>query len=94
MDELQILIKSLNSQPSFLCLTETWLSDNHTNQLFKIDGYKELLTCNQQQKGGGVAIISKKGVLMEQNKKHKNNKIQILTAKNSEAAAIYITVFT
>ena len=92
IDELQILIKSLILQPSFLCLTETWLSDNHTNHLFKIDGYNEPLTCNRQQNGGGVAIISMKGVVMELHKKTQNKNIQILTAKNSGAVAIYVTV--
>ena len=89
IDELQILIKSLKLQPSFLCLTERWLPDNHTIRLFKIDGYIESLTCKYQQKGDDVAIISKKGVVMELHKK--NNKIQVLKAKNSGAVAIYIT---
>ena len=91
IDELQILIKLLNLQSFFLCLTETLLSDNHANHLFKIDGYNEPLTCNRQQKGGGVGIISKKGVVMEFHKKTQNNNIQILTAKNSGAVAIYLT---
>ena len=40
---------------------------------------------------GGVAIISKKGAVMELHKITQNNNIQILTAKNSGAIAIYIT---
>ena len=63
----------------------------HTNHLFKIDGYNEPLACNRQQKGGGVAIISKKGVVMELHKKTQNNKIQILTAQNSGVVAMYTT---
>ena len=58
---------------------------------FKHDGYNEPLTCNRQQKGGGVAITSKKTVVMELHKKTQNDNIQILTAKNSGAVAIYIT---
>ena len=88
--ELQILIKSSKSQPSFLCLTETWLSDNHTNHLFKNDGYNEPLTCNRQKKGG-CCYYFKEGSSDGTAQKTQNNNKQILTTKNSGAVAIYIT---
>ena len=42
-------------------------------------------------KRGGKAIISEKGVVIELHKKTQNNNIQISTAKNSGAVAIYVT---
>ena len=50
----KFLKQLLNFQTSFLYLAETWLLDSHTNQLIKIDGYK-----NYQHE-----LISRKGVVM------------------------------
>ena len=56
-DELTSEIASLKEKPIAICLTETWLKDKFSSNIFHIDGYDELVTSNREKRGGGVAIF-------------------------------------
>ena len=56
-DELTLEIASLKEKPIAICLTETWLEDKFSSNIFHIDGYDEMVTSNREKRGGGVAIF-------------------------------------
>ena len=48
-DELTLEIASLKEKPIAICLTETWLRDKFSSNIFHIDGYDELVTSNREK---------------------------------------------
>ena len=56
LSELEALVYSLESPPSVLCLSETWLTENDDSKCYLIDGYDKFVTCNRKSRGGGVII--------------------------------------
>ena len=63
-DELTLEISSLKEKPIAICLTETWLKDKFSSNIFHIDGYGELVKSNREKRGRGVAIfVQKKSML-------------------------------
>ena len=59
-DELILKIASLKEKPIAICLTEAWLKDKFSSNIFLIDGYDQLVTSNSEKRGGGVAIFVQK----------------------------------
>ena len=53
-DELTLEIGSLKEKPIAICLTETWLKDKFSPNIFHIDGYDELVTSNRGKKEAQV----------------------------------------
>ena len=85
-DELTLEIASLKEKPIAICLTETWLKDEFSSNIFHIDGYDELVTSNREKRGGGVAIFV-------QNKF--NVKIRgSLNLNNIQAVSVYFSIGT
>ena len=85
-DELTLEIASLKEKPIAICLTETWLKDKFSSNIFHIDGYDELVTSNREKRGGGVAIFV-------QNKF--NVKIRgSLNLNNIQAVSVYFSIGT
>ena len=56
LSELEALVYSLESPPSILCLSETWLTENDDSKCYLIDGYNKFATCNRKSRGSGVMI--------------------------------------
>ena len=56
LSELEALVYSLESPPSILCLSETWLTENDDSKCYLIDGYIKFVTCSRKSRGGGVMI--------------------------------------
>ena len=48
-DELTLEIASLKQKPIAICLTETWLKDKFSSNIFHIAGYDELVTSNREK---------------------------------------------
>ena len=64
-DELILEIASLKEKPIAICLTDTWLKDKFSSNIFHIDGYDELVTSNREKRGGGVAIFVQKKLMLK-----------------------------
>ena len=54
-DQFKVLLLQLQ-EPMAICLTETWLKENHNPNCFKFDNFKDIETCSRKKRGGGVAI--------------------------------------
>lgn len=48
------------SNIDIICLTETWLSEDISNELVAVDGYKLYRNDRKYSRGGGIAIYCKK----------------------------------
>ena len=55
-DELCVFINNCHVQPSIICLTETWLSDEDDVEHLLIPGYQSIITKNRHTRGGGVGV--------------------------------------
>ena len=64
-DELTLKIASLKEKPIAICLTETWLKDKFSSNIFLIDCNDELVTSNREKRGGGVAICVQKNLMLK-----------------------------
>ena len=56
---MELFIKSLNTNFSKICLTETWANDsdiNH-NSLFQLEGYIPVHQIRKSRQGGGIVIF-------------------------------------
>ena len=51
-EDLETLIGSLESLPSILCITETWLSDDDNPDCYAVKGYKPYAAANRSTRGG------------------------------------------
>ncbi len=56
LDKLEALVYSLESPPSIVCLTETWLNEDHDPYCFLLKGYTQLSSKVRDSRGGGVMI--------------------------------------
>ena len=63
IDQLQILVKSLDSLPLAVCLTETWMDEEHDTSCLQLDGYQKIVTVSRnikkKRRGGIVSIFWK-----------------------------------
>ena len=50
IDQLQILVKSLDSLPLAVCLTETWMNEEHDTACLQLDGYQKIVTVSRNIK--------------------------------------------
>ena len=41
LDQLQILVNSLDSLPLAVCLTETWINEQYDTACLQLDGYQK-----------------------------------------------------
>ena len=56
LDNLEALILGLESPPSVLCLSKTWLTENDDPKCHLFHGYNQLIAKTLISKGGGVII--------------------------------------
>ena len=56
LDNLEALILGLESPPSVLCLSETWLTENDDPKCYLVHGYNQLIAKTRISRGGGVMI--------------------------------------
>ena len=66
LSELEALVYSLESPPSILCLSETWLTENDDSKCYLIDGYNKFVTCNRKSRGGVMIQIREDFKLLKQ----------------------------
>ena len=55
-DEFVEMISALDVTTVVICSTETWLNENCDTHCSEIKGSQNLIACNKETKGGGVAI--------------------------------------
>ena len=61
-DELEALIKSLESPPDVVCISETWLQEDNSVNCFKLSAYKTIINKSRKGIGGGVMMQLKDNV--------------------------------
>ncbi len=54
--DLEALLSNLESPPSIVCLTETWLNNDDDEQGFRVSGYKSVISKPRGSRGGGVMV--------------------------------------
>ena len=60
LDQLQILVNSLDSLPLAVCLTETWINEEYDTACLQLDGYQKIVTVSRGVKRNrGVGIFWK-----------------------------------
>ena len=62
LDQLQILVNSLDSLPLAVCLKETWINVEYDTACLQLDGYQNFVTVSRgkERNRGGVGIFLKK----------------------------------
>ena len=61
-EELEAVIYSLESPPSIICLTETWLTEDDNPKCFLVKGYNQVIAKSRKAKGGGLMIQLKQNL--------------------------------
>ena len=57
LEELELLINELESQPLCVCLSETWLNAGSPNKIYKLTGYSGVIAKPRDTKPGGGVMI-------------------------------------
>ena len=57
LDELRI--SSFKHSPHIICLNETKITEEFSNELLKIDGFQNIIRKDRTRHGGGVAVYIK-----------------------------------
>ena len=83
LDQLQILVNSLDSLPLAVYLTKTWINEEYDTACLQLDGYQKIVTVSRSLKRnrGGVDIFLKNKIKFETVSKYTSNECQILTLK-------------
>ena len=72
LDQLQILVNSLDSLPFAVCLTETWINEEYDTACLQLDGYQKIVTVSR-----GVKEIEEEELV----NKYTINECQVLSLK-------------
>ena len=79
-DQFKVLLTQLQ-EPMAICLTETWLNENHNSNCFNFVNFKDMEICSRKKRGGGVAIYINKCYEHEKVSSIEINSMQIITVK-------------
>lgn len=60
-DFLQSFLKCLPKPPAIIAITETWLQE-HTNQLYPLEGYDSFHLVRTEREHGGISVYSNKSL--------------------------------
>ena len=84
LEQLQILVNSLDSLHLAVCSTETWINEEYDTACLQLDGYQKIVTVSRgvkRNRGGGVGIFLKNEIKFETVSKYNSNECRILTLK-------------
>ena len=66
-------------KPDLICITETWLSEHNSCEIFNLDCYHLLLVASRKKQGGGVCLYVKENICYRVEKKITTNNLQIIS---------------
>ena len=82
LNHFEVFLAQQETQPLAICLTETWLKDDSNIKCLSLSSYQLLDKSNRQiEKGGGVAIFVREGVVKTVLQKFSSSNCQLLTIK-------------
>ena len=58
-DGFNVYLKTMEMKPDLICITETWLSEQNSCEIFNLDGYHHLLVASRKTQGGGLGLYVK-----------------------------------
>ena len=78
-DEFNVFLNTMELKPDLICITETWLSEQNSCEVFKLDGYHPFLVASRKKRGGGVGLYAKETFCYRVEKKPTTNNLQIIS---------------
>ena len=78
-DEFNVYLNTMELKPDLICITEIWLSEQNSCEMFELDGYHPLLVASRKKRGGGVGLYVKETFCYRVEKKLTTNNLHIIS---------------
>ena len=71
-DEFDVYLNTTELKPDLICITETWLSEQNSCEIFKLDGYHPLLVASRKKTRGRRRSLCERNLLLLSGKETNN----------------------
>ena len=78
-DEFNVYLNTVELKPDLVCITETWLPEQNSSEIFNLDGYHPLLVVSRKKRGGGAGLYVKETFCYRVERKLTTNNLQIIS---------------
>ena len=71
-DEFNVYLNTVELKPDLVCITETWLSEQNSSEIFNLDGYHPLLVVSRKKTRRRRRSLCERNLLLPSRKETNN----------------------